>query len=78
MRNDLTSRETQGLLATLVAAPVAFVVVYTLVSAIIGGDFGLLLGVILATLAFASVPLPMARFFSAQVPARAPQARPAR
>lgn len=69
MKNDLTARETQGLLATLVAAPILFVVLFSLVRSVIGGDLGLLLGVIVATLAFAAVPIPMARTFSRAVEA---------
>jgi hypothetical protein len=64
MKNDLSPRETQGLLATLLAAPVLFVVLFSLVRSVIEGDLGLLLGVIVATLAFAAVPIPMARVFS--------------
>jgi hypothetical protein len=67
MKNDLTARETQGLLATLVAAPVLFVILFSLVRGVIEGDLGLLLGIIVATLAFAAVPIPMARMFSSAV-----------
>jgi hypothetical protein len=78
LKNDLTPRETQGLLATLVAAPAVFVVLFALVRGVIGGDLGLLLGVIVASLAFAAVPIPMARMFSgATEPATAARPRAA-
>ncbi len=68
MRNDLTARETQGLLATLVAAPVVFVVLFSILMKAIGGDIGLLLGVLVATLGFAAVPVVTARVFSQALP----------
>ena len=64
MTNDLTARETQGLLATLVAAPVVFVLVFNALRLAIGDDIGLLLSILVATAGFAAVPYVMARVFS--------------
>ncbi len=64
MTNDLTARETQGLLATLVAAPVVFLILFTALWPGIGGDIGLLLSILVATAGFAAVPYVMARVFA--------------
>lgn len=66
MAYDLTARETQGLAATLVAAPAVFVLLFNALRSAIGGDVGLLLAVLVATIGFAAVPYVMARLFSGE------------
>ncbi len=72
MKNDLTGREMQGLIATLVAAPIVFVLLFKLVSGMVGGDFGLLLGIIVASLGFAAVPMPIATLMAGAPAGSAP------
>ena len=71
-RNDLTSRETLGLIATLVVAPIVGVLVFALIFKVAHNDVGIIFAVILGTLSFAAVPAAMAKMFATRLHPGAP------